>query len=237
MTIKIEREAVLYILDGESSSQPQSPPLPDPESHDEEAEIVVYRPKEEAAVTAPSTAPCLFRPPTCDDFFSSTPDLVDSDVESDVSSDIGDAYSTRGVTFAFPLVTEVRSRPRTPRHDLRSLFYTHEETQEFRREYRRERELLAQLEAEAEALSREAPSSPPQEKSSRPASPTSWSPAKRARRISRVVIQHEDTFETFFNDNSLLKKESPSLPAPTIMDTSDDFFDNDSFWSGSITWY
>jgi hypothetical protein len=52
-------------------------------------------------------------------------------------------------------------------------------------------------------------------------------------RISRVVVLHNDKLETFFN---------PDTPAPTpvakkAVPSGDDFFDNDSFWSGSITWY
>lgn len=41
--------------------------------------------------------------------------------------------------------------------------------------------------------------------------------------ISRVVVLHNDKLETFFT--------------PPQASGSDDFFDNDSFWSGSITWY
>lgn len=40
--------------------------------------------------------------------------------------------------------------------------------------------------------------------------------------ISRVVVLHNDKLETFF---------SP------VDGSSDDFFDNESFWSGSLTWY
>lgn len=54
-------------------------------------------------------------------------------------------------------------------------------------------------------------------------------------RISRVVVLHNDKLETFFNPDDGKDNEdvslSPKAPA------TDDFFDNDSFWSGSITWY
>ena len=79
----------------------------------------------------------------------------------------------------------------------------------------------------------------------------------RRHHISRVVIRHHDTLATFYdathdkndsNSSDLL----PTLPGgtdttgtPTTMTTTtttnatgnEDFFDNDSFWSGSITWY
>lgn len=45
-------------------------------------------------------------------------------------------------------------------------------------------------------------------------------------RISRVVVLHNDKLETFHAD-AVYQKEK----------LHDDFFDNDSFWSGSITWY
>lgn len=72
--------------------------------------------------------------------------------------------------------------------------------------------------------------------------------------ISRVVIRHHDTLATFYDASSLDKEHCPaeSLSAVGVggaphqvkindsIDTtqeSEDFFDNDSFWSGSITWY
>ena len=80
----------------------------------------------------------------------------------------------------------------------------------------------------------------------------------RRHHISRVVIRHHDTLATFYdanydgtNDsNSNSSGCSPSLlpggldtttgtPSSTMTNAqgSEDFFDNDSFWSGSITWY
>ena len=47
---------------------------------------------------------------------------------------------------------------------------------------------------------------------------------------------HNDTLKTFFDDDMMmtpLPKEIPQKAAPEGMD----FFDNDSFWSGSLTWY
>ena len=73
----------------------------------------------------------------------------------------------------------------------------------------------------------------------------------RRHHISRVVIRHHDTLATFF-DATYDKTDSNSSdhsPLPGGLDTtgtpstmtntqgSEDFFDNDSFWSGSITWY
>jgi hypothetical protein len=73
--------------------------------------------------------------------------------------------------------------------------------------------------------------------------------------ISRVVVLHNDKLQTFFNqhpqdddskcDDILSSSVSAphmelssygiGLPLPSF--PSDDFFDSDSFWTGSLTWY
>ena len=232
MTIKIERDAVLYILSREPSTEPSPSSLLD----DDDAEIVVYCSKEEAPVLIPPSSP---RPSfDDDDFFQpsspcSTLDLVDSDV-GDWCSFHEPEKVRRRVTFCPHLVSEVWTRPRTRPQDLRKLFYTYEETQAFRQEYRREREIL-----ESEEHTHLPATSP---NSTNHDTASTWQegagPAKR-HRISRVVVHHHDTLETFFHtgDNATVKRETPALPAPSVMDKSDNFFDVDSFWSGSITWY
>jgi hypothetical protein len=52
-------------------------------------------------------------------------------------------------------------------------------------------------------------------------------PGSPAYRISRVVVLHNDKLETFV-DQEQVKENHHHVH---------DFFDNDSFWSGSITWY
>ena len=53
-------------------------------------------------------------------------------------------------------------------------------------------------------------------------------PSSGRRRISRVVVEHNDSHETFYDNFSRTLQQGGA---------SDDFFDSDSFWSGSITWY
>lgn len=62
------------------------------------------------------------------------------------------------------------------------------------------------------------------------ATSSSCQPSSR-HRISRVVVLHNDKLETFCHPGAVLPKQ-PKEPAAV-----DDFFDNDSFWSGSLTWY
>ena len=52
------------------------------------------------------------------------------------------------------------------------------------------------------------------------------------RRISKVVVTHNENLETFYDFH-----ESLALPEKSGASFDDVFFDNDSFWSGSITWY
>lgn len=99
-----------------------------------------------------------------------------------------------------------------PKESLNDHFYSYEETQRFRQEYRLERKLLAELNVddtnEGDELQELLPTND-----------------LTKHRISHVVVLHNDKIETFCDP----KKQSPKR--------EDDFFDNDSFWSGSITWY
>jgi hypothetical protein len=51
-----------------------------------------------------------------------------------------------------------------------------------------------------------------------------WQPQAK-HQISRVVVVHNDKLETY---------EDATSP---VQESSNDFFDSDSFWIGSITWY
>lgn len=55
-------------------------------------------------------------------------------------------------------------------------------------------------------------------------------------RISRVVVLHNDKLETFMNPTSSSDGEAFS-EGNLRMEGAGEFFDNDSFWSGSLTWY
>jgi hypothetical protein len=57
---------------------------------------------------------------------------------------------------------------------------------------------------------------------------TSCSQPSGRHSISRVVVLHHNKLETFF---------TPPVKVAVPQGSSDAFFDNDSFWSGSITWY
>lgn len=95
----------------------------------------------------------------------------------------------------------------------------------FRQEYRLERKLLNELSIDPASF----PIDNAEELSALVAT-TSGGQAGR-HRISRVVVLHNDKLETFFNPD-----ETPVVIKKKLR-SSNDFFDNDSFWSGSITWY
>lgn len=212
MTIKIEQAAVITVPNTTMASisyhpyPPLQPPLAG--SH-----LPI-------AAELPSLAPCeaVLRKHAGDDICPDL-ELLDSDEDCISLSSFGSDFSSGGrindrrVSFAAPLVTEVKTRPRTQECDKRMLFYTQSETDRFRQVYREER----QAATSPNSLDKEPPSS---EDSGR-------------RRISRVVVEHNDSLETFYDSNDLaslsVQKEGASM--------DDVFFDNDSFWSGSITWY
>jgi len=246
MTIKIEREAVLTALGASHTSLPSSSyrsttALP---THQHEAS---YSPSKSLELIEPSLlsnwhseAPHHLRSVQCcmveDD---SIPELEDTDDDcttiSSCSSDVRSRSERATVTFASVLVTEVRTRPRTRPEDVSALFYSCEETQRFRREYRDERNEVHDDETTPTELI-----------------PTQTVPlfndncgigskdetlSSGGHRISRVVVMHEDTLETFVDKDMAVHPAPISLGTGDITAASDDFFDNDRFWSGQITWY
>jgi len=142
------------------------------------------------------------------------------------SFDSLDSYSVeddRKVSFSTELVTDVWTRERTLPEDVPKLFYSSLETQEFRRQYHadmeRERELAALKKQEQE-----------QKMAAEMNSNFGDNGSRFRRRISRVIIEHDNKQETFFQFPETPKAADHSPDAPS-------FFDNDSFWTGSLTWY
>jgi len=113
MTIKVEREALLRVL----SRQPPSYQLSDdPIPVEDDFLLVDY-----CSISSEDFPVEKLRRSTCDDDDSvdtlSTASLSDTDSECD-----------RGVSFADNLVTDVWTRPYTPKEDISSLFYSTEDT-------------------------------------------------------------------------------------------------------------
>lgn len=126
MTIKIEQEAIIRVLDTSYSSLScHTNPLLKPPS------TGILRPRA-AEDSSPGSYVAVMRKPADDDF---CPDLLslESDEDCISLSSYGSASSFGGgnerrVSFAAPLVTEVKTRPRTKECDKRLLFYTQSET-------------------------------------------------------------------------------------------------------------
>mmetsp|Transcript_2983 Transcript_2983/g.5321 ORF Transcript_2983/g.5321 Transcript_2983/m.5321 type:complete len:220 (+) Transcript_2983:42-701(+) len=160
-----------------------------------------------------------------DDF---CPDLLSLEADEDCislsscSSAASSSYSgrvgERRVSFASPLVTDVRTRPRTKDCDKRNLFYSSQETDRFRQLYREERSSLSSddvLNVNLSSTDEEQPFA-----------------RRRVSKISKVIVAHNENLETFYDF-----QESIASPEKGEASFDDVFFDNDSFWSGSITWY
>jgi len=146
-------------------------------------------------------------------------DLTECDDDSSVSSfSFSSSTTERSVTWANPLVTDVRYREPTKATEVKGLFYSYEQTQRFRQEYRIERRRAA----EEEAASNE-PKINNQDVSLNIPASTRWSlnstrnsyamntnnenaRAMGKHRISRVVVMHKNNLTTFVD---------PESPAPT----------------------
>lgn len=243
MTIRVEREALLRVISRAPSA---------PSSTSSSSLLIKPSDDEFVIVEIPN------KPFKGDDFFydDSIPESTDDDQASlcTVSTDSGSSYSSSTssterprVSFAPDLVTDVWTREKTLPEDVSLLYYSSLETQTFRQEYRLERKVLNELSIDPETFPVN-----DEELSSLVAATTtpphlSTSCGNSRHRISRVVVVHNDKLETFFNnsadDESLLQQDHHHLPLldDVVVDdaspSSPDFFDNDSFWSGSLTWY
>jgi len=197
-----------------------------------------------------------------------------------LSSSVDIYVQRRSVRFTEKLVTEIRYRPRTLPEDLRTLFYTYEETQRFRQEYRLERRIVERMDEELDEFTSEdtilvQPTEPHgspvdedplnlkqdetylsqaphnkvdicieanEQKQLNDDIPSCCSLLSQQFKckydISRVVVMHNDTLKTY-DDTAQQVCSNDVLPIGNkkLKTSTEDFFDNDSFWSGSITWY
>lgn len=137
-----------------------------------------------------------------------------------------------GVSFAPRLVTDVWTRERTAPEDVPKLFYSGVETQGFRRQYHLEKRLLRELSIDPETF----PVTGCDEELSNLVAEAASSRRNthNRHRISRVVISHNNTLESFFGPTTTASDDDDSRDDD---DGCDCDFDSDSFWSGSLTWY
>jgi hypothetical protein len=155
----------------------------------------------------------------CNEAEDEAPSLCASSVSSS-SDESSDVATPRCVSFLDPLVSEVRYRPRTLPEDCEALFYTSDETRQFRRDYHIER-------------NQEHFDAPSAEQEQQDQTPKSYD-------ISRVVIMANNSTIQYENNpwnNTYGTKISESKNVCASSDSEEIFFDNDSFWTGSITWY
>jgi len=236
MTIRVEREALLTVINTSHSSSIQT------------------RLKATTSLSSKSCNPCIREEdefvivdsvPT-KEFYNDFDDLASLCTlsTSSVSSydSASDATPERRVTFGTQLVTDVWTRERTLPEDVPSLYYNALETQTFRQEYRLEKKLLSELSIDPKTFPVDE-----EDLSSLVAATTSTNTNGR-HWISRVCIVYNDKLETFSNPADFQAKASTQPSTASFRNQHDvrsksgddipsDFFDNDSFWSGSLTWY
>mmetsp|Transcript_29292 Transcript_29292/g.33986 ORF Transcript_29292/g.33986 Transcript_29292/m.33986 type:complete len:320 (+) Transcript_29292:52-1011(+) len=319
MTIKIERGAILCVINGSNGNrfQHSSPPLSSRgPADDDDDDFYPSKPcplstSQQKVVSEDSP---LHYPiglmglrgldDTCSTSTSAStePGLEDTDDDDSTVSSCSSS-TIKWVKFSDPIVTEIRFRPRTEDKDIRSLFYSYEETQRFRQEYREERKLKASKDLDADGsvtsscscTSNMGDNNTSGTESCRDGSSissndieTGSSGTKLNHRISRVVVLHKNKMHTFFDEEDKKCSGQGGLSSSfSLLDTSQDkskfsssrstnthidndvgsnnnnnnqqfhrqqplpslsqhlagtcsnevFFDNDSFWSGQITWY
>jgi len=138
----------------------------------------------------------------------------------------------RRVNFSAEECNELYYVPRLyPKESLHDYFYSYEDTQRFRQESRLERKVFADLGAdivshEGELRDLFCLTDKTEEESKNNDN------SKRNRQISHVVVLHKDKLETFCNPIKQQQEQQKQSP-----DNINDFFDNDSFWNGSMTWH
>lgn len=211
MTIKVEREALITVL----TRRPTWP------SSLCEASSISTDDDEFVVVNLPSKSSYLDTERVRCSAYSDEDSVCTLSTSSDSLS--SDSSLERRVSFASSLVTDVWTRPFTPREDIPSLFYSTEDTNRFRQEYRLERKVLNELSVDPDTFS----INNDDLSDLIVTAPSGHSPAAR-HSISRVVVLHNNKLETFCTPNEVVQ------PTESL---NGDFFDNDSFWSGSLTWY
>lgn len=226
MTIKVEREALLRVITRARTNASYDEPI---SIADEEDYLLVDFQKPALRSVAATAGPLVESLPySLYDDESSVYTLSTTSLSEADSSELIE----RRVSFAEDLVTEEWTREYTPKEEISNLFYSTEETQRFRQEYRMERKLISELSIDTESMSVD------NEELSELVASSCQTPSNTGRhRISRVVVLHNDKLETFFEPDQNLKESKPVQEYRKAVPTSNDFFDNDSFWSGSITWY
>jgi hypothetical protein len=203
MTIKIESQVPLRVLQRDPQGSEDAFPIED--------EF-----QQRGYVKPLTTCSAVFRvgkvpSSTADDEVSLGTASTLSFTDSESSDD--DSECERRVTFSDDIVSDVWTRPYTPKDLCSKLYYSSDDTARFRQEYRMERKLLSDLSIDPDTI--------PVDKDLSLLVATTGGVRHR---ISRVVVLHNDKLETFFNPEKDV----------TFNDCS---FDNDSFWSGSITWF
>lgn len=249
MTIRFERQALLRVINTSGSSLKNAtttttsltslPTKPYNPCIQEEDEYVVVD-----SVPTKKFYSDLIPGSTWDDDLASVCTLSTSSVSSCDDSSSEASTVERRVTFASQIVTDVWTRERTPLEEVSNLYYSSAETQNFRQEYRLEKKLLSELSIDPETTV-----VGDDDLSNLIAATTSTRNAGR-HRISRVCVVYNDKLETFCNPSDFQSNNQVSShPSTTSFgslnvdcnnnnkSTPSDFFDNDSFWSGSLTWY
>lgn len=153
----------------------------------------------------------------------------DNDSIDNISFD--SSSKSKRVSFCNTLVTNVKYRPVTKHSDKSLLYYTTAETDRFRQIYREERarEYRCSISKHIQNGGLSLEKGEEEEGEEEPSSPIYQS----RRRISRIIVNPKKSSKggSFYDD-------FPSYILENDENDNDDIcFDDERFWSGSITWY
>jgi len=248
MTIRVEREALLRVINTSESTLTDATRTSLTSLSSKPCNPYIRKENEFVIVDSVPTKTFysdLIPGSLGDDDLASVCTLSTSSVSSFDYSSSDVSTVERRVTFASQIVTDVWTRERTPLEEVSNLYYSSLETQAFRQDYRLEKKLLSELSIDPETTI-----VGDDDLSNLIAATSSTKNAGR-HKISRVCVVFNDKLETFCNPCDFRPKNQVSTHPSTASfgsqnvdcnnnnksDVPLDFFDNDSFWSGSLTWY
>eukprot|EP00594_Rhizosolenia_setigera_P017881 CAMPEP_0178960338 /NCGR_PEP_ID=MMETSP0789-20121207/12907_1 /TAXON_ID=3005 /ORGANISM="Rhizosolenia setigera, Strain CCMP 1694" /LENGTH=254 /DNA_ID=CAMNT_0020643673 /DNA_START=113 /DNA_END=877 /DNA_ORIENTATION=+ len=148
--------------------------------------------------------------------------------------------SKKAVSFVWPIVTSVKTRPRTRTQDVSKLFYSSQETTQFRQDYYAflENGGSDEVDSEEESLSLSNKNKSLDNDDSVDEQDHYVHKAKRVRRaVSKVVVSHNGSTREYFQPSPCLSPTDHSVFSSSAAAEEEFCFDSPEFWNGTLTWY
>lgn len=148
--------------------------------------------------------------------------------------------SKKGVSFVWAIVTSVKTRPRTRTQDVSKLFYSSQETTQFRQDYYAflKNGGRDDVDSEEEFLSLSNKNKSLDNDDSVDEQDHYVHKAKRVRRaVSKVVVSHNGNTREYLQPSTCLSPTDHSVFSSSSAAEEEFCFDSPEFWNGTLTWY